>query len=311
MINFCSYFDKNYLAKFLNLRSSLENFNFKYTFYILCLDDFSVNFFKKNNFNNTIIITLNEIENEYKELLDLKQNREIIEYYFTLSPFLPKYIFEKKGIKQISYLDSDFYFFKSPKKIISENLDCSMSLIQQNSNNKYGKYNVGWINFNFEFDETINIVNEWSNQCLNYCSDIPKHNSYADQKYLDTWITKLKYCRVFQPEYTCLSPWDSNIAIDINIKSMISFHYHGLELHENYFTSGFYNYNKNINQKIREEIYSPYIKNLISIEKKYNLKTSSIRHHRKKILSKFYIVIRIIKSNIKRIYYNDYHSYKI
>ena len=115
MINFCSYFDKNYLAKFLNLRSSLENFNFKYTFYILCLDYFSVNFFKKNNFKNTIIITLNEIENEYKKLLDIKQNREIIEYYFTLSPFLPKYIFEKKGIKQIFFLVI-FISFKVQKK---------------------------------------------------------------------------------------------------------------------------------------------------------------------------------------------------
>ena len=311
MINFCSYFDKNYLAKFLNLRSSLENFNFKYTFYILCLDDFSVNFFKKNNFNNTIIITLNEIENEYKKLLDIKQNREIIEYYFTLSPFLPKYIFEKKGIKQISYLDSDFYFFQSPKKIIQENIDCSVTLIQQNVDERYGKYNVGWINFNFDYNETIIIVNEWGNECLNECTDIPNNNSYADQKYLDKWVTKLKYLRVFQPEYTCLSPWDSNSVIEENKESMIAFHFHGLELYESNFTSGFYQFNKKNNQKIINRIYIPYIKNLISIEKKYNLKSSSIRHRRKKIFTKFLIILRNIKSSIKKVYYKDYHSYKI
>ena len=194
--------------------------------------------------------------------------------------------------------------------MISENIDSSVSLIKQNSQEKYGKFNVGWLNFNFEYDETINIVNEWSNQCLNECSDIPKKNSYADQKYLDTWIAKLKYSRVFQPEYTCLSPWDSNIKLASNTKEMISFHFHGLELYENYFISGFYKYNKNANPKIIEEIFHPYIGNLISIEKKYNLKSSSIRQHRDKILSKTFIALRTIKSSIKKIYYNDYHSYK-
>ena len=309
-INFCTYFDINYLSKFLTLKNSLNKFNIDYTFYILALDNLVIEFFKKNKFNNLKIIELDKIENKYELLKDVKKNRATIEYYFTLSPFLPKYIFEKEGINQITYLDSDFFFFKNPKKIISENIDSSVSLIKQNSKEKYGKFNVGWINFNFEYDETINIVNEWSNQCLNECSDIPKKNSYADQKYLDTWITKLKYSRVFQPEYTCLSPWDANIKLVNNTKKMISYHFHGLEMFENYFVSGFYRYNKKTNKKIIEEIYYPYIENLTSIEKRYNLKSSSIRQHRDKMLSKFFIAIRTLKSNIKKIFYNDYHSYK-
>ena len=48
-INFCSYFDKNYLSKFLNLKSSLDRFNFEYTFYVLALDNYVVEFFKENN----------------------------------------------------------------------------------------------------------------------------------------------------------------------------------------------------------------------------------------------------------------------
>ena len=168
-INFCTYFDINYLSKFLTLKNSLNKFNLGYTFYILALDNLVIEFFKKNKFNNIKIIELDKIENKYELLKDAKKNRAIIEYYFTLSPFLPKYIFEKEGINQITYLDSDFFFFKNPKKIISENLDSSVSLIKQNSHEKYGKFNVGWLNFNFEYDETINIFNEWSNQCLNEC----------------------------------------------------------------------------------------------------------------------------------------------
>ena len=46
-INFTTYFDKNYLSKFLALKSSLDQFNIEYEFYILCLDDFVLDFLKK------------------------------------------------------------------------------------------------------------------------------------------------------------------------------------------------------------------------------------------------------------------------
>ena len=311
MINFCTYFDKNYLSKFINLKSSLEKFNFKHTFYILCLDEFVVDFFKKNNFKDIIVITLKEIEDEYKELLVAKNNREIIEYYFTLSPFLPKYIFKKKGVNKISYLDSDFYFFKSPEKIIKHNIDCSVTLIQQNADQKYGKFNVGWIYFNFNFDETVSIVDDWGNQCLNECLDIPGKNSYADQKYLDTWITKLKFIKILKPEYTCLSPWDSNLILEEYKNSMIAFHYHGLEIYKNKFSSGFHRYNKRNTKKIIERVYIPYVKNLILTERKYSLKSLSIRSHRKRIFSKYMIKLRNLKSSIKKIYYSDYYDCKL
>ena len=76
-INFCSYFDKNYLSKFLNLKSSLDRFNFEYTFYVLALDNYVVKFFKENNFDNLKIIQLDEIENNYK-LLKIAKKIEIL-----------------------------------------------------------------------------------------------------------------------------------------------------------------------------------------------------------------------------------------
>lgn len=305
MINFCTYFDKNYLSKFLSLKNSLDKFNFEYTFYALCLDDYSITFFKKNNFENIIIISLNDIEDEYKNLLEVKINREKIEYYFTLTPFLPRYLSKKKNIKQISYLDSDFYFFQSPEKIINRNIDASVILIQQNVSDKYGKYNVGWIYFNFDLEETANIIEIWSSQCLKKCTDIPSKGYYADQKYLDTWIENLKFSRVLQPEYSCLSPWDSNISLKKNKDTMIAFHFHGLEINENYFSSGFHKYNKKNDEEIIERIYKPYIQNIILIEKKYNLKNSSIRGLRKNLLKKYLVKLRNIKSYFKKKYYKD------
>ena len=61
-INFCTFFDKEYISRFVVLKQSLENFNLDYKFYVLCLDNFTANFFQKNYFKNIEIITFKEIK---------------------------------------------------------------------------------------------------------------------------------------------------------------------------------------------------------------------------------------------------------
>ena len=302
---FCTYFDQNYLSKFLTLKASLDQYKNECTFFILSLDSFVSNFFQKNNFKNVKLINLMDLEVEYADLLVAKKNRNLIEYYFTLSPFLPHYIYKKFNVSQVSYLDSDFYFFKNPNKFIKQNWDSSVVLIKQESNPIYGLYNVGWILFNFNHQETKEIVEWWCAQCLNSCFDIPnpKKNLYADQKYLDEWPRRLKKIKILYPEYTCLSPWDENNAIEKNIQSMISFHFHGLEIQDKYFISGFSKYNKKISKKIMKNIYTPYLLDLFAIEKKYNLRSFTIRNVSRKVAYK----IRNLKSKIKQIIFNDFH----
>ena len=308
-INLATYFDKNYLSKFLNLKKSLEKFNIDHKFYVLCLDDFVYDFFKKNLFANIEIISLDEIETKYKELRGIKNNREIIEYYFTLSPFIPKYLNEEKKINNILYVDTDYYFFKNPDKLFFSSQDSSVTIIRQNASLKYGKYNVGLIFFNFSFEETSSIVNKWSEQCIKSCSDQVTNNTYADQKYLDDWFLKMKHIRVYEPEYTSLAPWDANILIEKNIDNFIAFHFHALKMQQKYFTTGFHIYNKKNSNMILEKIYLPYIKNLRLIEKKYDLSSKSIRDNRKSTLGKIVVFLRNIKSNLKKILYSDKYNY--
>ena len=110
--NFCTYFDKNYLSKFLVLKDSIDKFNSQYNYFILALDDFVIDFFRKNKTKNIQLISLKDLEQEYKDLIIAKNNRDLIEYYFTLSPFLPRYIFKKFKCNYISYVDSDFFFLR-------------------------------------------------------------------------------------------------------------------------------------------------------------------------------------------------------
>jgi hypothetical protein len=306
-LNFCTYFDKNYLSRFLVLKDSIDKFNNQYNFIILALDDFVIDFFGKNKIKNIQLINLKDLEQEYKDLIVAKNNRNLIEYYFTLSPFLPRYIFKKTKCKSIAYVDSDFFFFKDPAKLFRQNSNSSITLINQKSESKYGVFNVGLIFYNFNFSETIETINTWSEQCLNSCSDIPdiKNNTYADQKYLDEWIIKLKNIKILYSEYSVLSPWDSNSLIEYNVDNVFAYHFHSFEIHNNYFNSGFSNYNKKASKIILDKIYYPYAKKIYSKNMKYNLINKSIRNYS----SHNIIKLRKLKLNIKKFLYQDFYKF--
>ena len=310
MNNYCTYFDKNYLSKFLVLRKSIKKFKKKNIFYVLCLDEIVEKFFLKNNFKDIIPISLFKLENKYKALSNAKKNRSLIEYYFTLSPFLPRYINEILKVKKVSYLDSDLYFFRNPDKLIRQDDDSSVILIKQESKRIYGTFNVGWIIFNFNYNETENIVNEWCRQCINLCSDFPDPSidAYAEQKYLDSWPNKLKYLKILYPEYSCLSPWDKNYVIEKNLDSMISYHFHGFSISNNNFSTGFSQFNKKPTKKILKSIYKPYVNDLNDIEKKYNISSGSIRNSSN---ISFQNTLRLTRFKLKKLLFNDEYSFSI
>lgn len=310
MIYFCTYFDENYLSRFLALNKSLSRFNFSYTFYILALDKTVINFFKKNKFKQIRVINHVDLENEFKELVEAKKNRSTIEYYFTLTPFLPKYIFKIFNISKISYLDTDFYFFKNPYKEIMNNSNFSSVLVKQNSLIKYGKFNVGWIYINFNFNETRKIIEKWSIQCIELCTDTPRNGFYADQKYLDIWPKKLKFLKIEKPEAYYLSPWDKNSTIENTLGKNLAFHFHACEINKDFFSTGFSRYNKKATSKIIERIYLPYVTDILLIEKNYNLKNKSIRNKSDKDLKSIKIFLRKFKFILKKIIYKDSYAYK-
>jgi hypothetical protein len=307
MLNFCTYFDKNYLSKFLVLKESVESLKSQNNFYILALDDFVKDFFKQAKMKNVQIICLKDLEQEYKNLIIAKNNRDLIEYYFTLSPFLPRYIFEKFRCSNISYVDSDFFFYKNPIDFFFQNKKSSITLIKQKSKSIYGRFNVGLINFNFNFSETLEILNTWSEQCLNSCVDIPniKKNLYADQKYLDEWPKKLKNIKVICPENSVLSPWDNNDSIEKNINNIFAFHFHGFQIYNNFFFTGFSNYNKKPSKIILKKFYIPYAKKIFNTNIRYNLKINSVRNLSKKKI----IRLRKLKFFIKKLIYLDIYKF--
>ena len=131
MYHFCTYFDKNYLVRGLALYRSLQRHCDRFSLFVLCLDDETFSLLSKLNLNFLRLISLRELESNEKDLLPAKINRSDVEYFFTLSPVLPRYLLRRfSDIDVITYLDADLFFFASPDPIYDEFSQASVLVIE-------------------------------------------------------------------------------------------------------------------------------------------------------------------------------------
>ena len=115
---YCTYFDKNYAVRALALSTSLELYSGPFKLFALCLDSESYQIISQFGTASIVPLKLEDIEKYDKSLFKTKKSRTKIEYYFTLTPCLPHFIFSKfDNIDQLTYLDSDLYFFSNPEPI--------------------------------------------------------------------------------------------------------------------------------------------------------------------------------------------------
>ena len=263
-INFTTYFDQNYQHKFYTLYKSIENNCDDYKVYAFVLDNVKIDD-ALTELKNVIFINLSELENKYPELFYAKKNRSIVEYYFTLTPFICRYILEIYNFDQITYIDSDSFFFNNPKKLYEFINDSENEIfITEHDNSKlerkYGRFNVGWIVFK-------NLINsnkclyDWSQNCINWCFDEIQENKFADQKYLDSWVNDYSKVFIVKDYLINVGPWNFNKIDELN-NSLISFHFHNLNINKYFYTtniSAFHNL-KMIDKVLIKKIYSEYVK---------------------------------------------------
>jgi hypothetical protein len=80
--------------------------------------------------SNVRLIALEEFEVSDKELLAAKENRTLIEYYFTRTPSLLLFIFDASPeVGCVIYLDADLFFFGNPEPIFEEIGDYSVAIV--------------------------------------------------------------------------------------------------------------------------------------------------------------------------------------
>lgn len=298
----CTYFNRDYLIKGLCLHFSFKKYNPDIDLWILCMDDYTKNLLLKMKLKNVKLISLDEFED--RDLLKAKQNRTLIEYFWTCTPSLPLYIFNKSPLtEKIIYLDADLFFYSSIDPVLNEFDSGSIYTVehrypkgQESRINSSGRFNVGFQIFKRD-KEAFDCLNRWRKQCLKWCYWRLEKGKLGDQLYLNEWPKLYKHLIISQNLGLNAAPWNikqykiTRIKKDIYINNhkLICYHFHQFNIQDSdkfEYCSGYH-----LSKLVLELIYKEYSKEIRNQYKKIR----KIDHNFFMEVSKQDMVIKIKK----------------
>ena len=214
---FSTLFNSGYLDKGLALLQSLrETAGESFRLYVVAFDDNCYEILSQFADDNLIVISLEEFETP--TLLRAKQTRTAQEYCWTCSCHTIKYVIERYGESQCTYIDTDMYFYQNPKLLFDEieKSGCDVSIIEHGfvpckENERLlrfsGKYCVEFNTF-YATENGMNILNWWCERCIECCTSKPDGTFLGDQKYLEDWTERFKRVHVLQNNGAGVAPWN-------------------------------------------------------------------------------------------------------
>jgi len=208
--NFCTLFDQNYLDKALAMIHSLQKHCPKFHLYCFTFDDLSSQLIEKLQLKDVSIITLKQLETTALHHVKTKRNPK--EYCWTATPFTLKYCIEILQLNNCTYLDADLFFFSDPTPLFPDTPWATL-ITPHRYTPKYdasqvsGTYCVQWVSFQ-NTKESLKILNEWAENCLDWCYEIPENDKFGDQKYLDSWPKNYHNVISLEDPGIGLAPWN-------------------------------------------------------------------------------------------------------
>jgi hypothetical protein len=235
---FCTYFDHNYLSRALLTIRSLRRFEPQTSIYILALSELCESILRELALPNVEIIPLAVLEKEYPELASIKPTRSTIEYYFTLSPFLPHFLFSHTAADRITYIDGDLYFYASPRPILDQLQDASVAITPHRfsfdfrNHHVFGRFNVAWVTYR-RCPEGLQCLDAYKTDCTAWCFDRVENGRFGDQKYLDAWPGRYPSLKIIEHKGFNLANWNihnymirlKNNGVMIDDDPLVFFHF--------------------------------------------------------------------------------------
>jgi hypothetical protein len=240
MLHFCTYFDSNYLSRALVLYWSLVDVGAEFILWALCLDDEAYRLVSELQLPGLEPVALADLERVDAEAAATRSSRSRVEYYFTLTPSLPRYLLDQHpDIETISYLDADLRFYSHPQAVLDALGSGSVAIIPHGFPDRlahlerYGRYNVGMVAFRRD-DAGLACLERWRHRCIEWCYDRVEDGKFADQAYLDDWPTVHHGVVVIDRPGIGLAPWNfSRHRIDVGStpptvdgQPLVFYHFH-------------------------------------------------------------------------------------
>lgn len=292
MYHFCTYFDYGYLRRALALYRSLRRHCRSFQLFVLCMDEACYEALAALALPEVVLIPLAQLEHGDEALLRAKGNRSRIEYYFTCTPSLPRYILAHwPEVELVTYLDADLYFFADPRPLFDAIGDGTVAVVPHRFTprlrrlERLGRYNVGWVSFRRGTAGQA-CLEWWRERCLEWCYDRYEPTRFADQKYLDEWPARFASVVELPHKGANLAPWNlanyrisaRGEAVHVDEEPLYFYHFHAFRQPEpERYDHRLHLYKTRPTAEALRLIYVPYIHALAAEEQDRGL----VRSHRR------------------------------
>ncbi|MBK9097592.1 MAG: glycosyl transferase [bacterium] len=289
---FCTIFDLSYYSKGLALYYSLEKVC-DFRLFIFTPDEKCFDLLMKKKLSKAIVVRLSEIEDE--ELKQIKMDRDVAEYFWTIKASCINFLFRKYDLDLVTYIDADIFFYTSPDPIFEEMGNNSVLITPHNFSPQYknelknGIYNAGFISYRNN-EAGLSALNWWNDRCREWCYKKKENGKFGDQMYLNELSTfegvdtlkhkgALANWNVQQFDYQINNGKVTGITKKGDLFDVIFFHFHYLKFLNSFEVELGRKY---ISSKVFDIFYKPYIKYLLdlagfdmqgAIKKKFSWKT--------------------------------------
>lgn len=213
--HFATMFDHKYLPYGLCLYRSLEKNCMDFLLWVVCLDSLVFEQLNTLQLQHIRLISLSEIEND--RLLSVKKERSWKEYCWTMTPFVCEAVFDRDhDIEQVSYVDSDVFFFSDPSLLYTEFSSSGKDvLITEHAfdpvyavSESFGKFCVQFLIFK-RSAKGLEVMRWWQDRVIEWCYARVEDGKMGDQKYLDSFPELFPDAvHILTQKEKTLAPWN-------------------------------------------------------------------------------------------------------
>ncbi len=275
---YCSYFDSGYLSRGLTLIDSLRRHGDESPVWVLAMDEPAKRYLDQLDEPNLHTLTIDDLEAAEPGLAAVRPGRSRMEYYFTATPLLIRYVMNATAQEGavVAYLDSDLYFFDDPGLVLDALGDGSVGIIEHRYPKhlasrlaQYGRFNVGWVGFRDDASGRA-CLDWWAESTVDWCFDRPDAGRYADQGYLDRF-PEFAGVVVLGGAGFNLAPWNtarhelawtSGSRVMADGDPLVFFHFHGLRRVKHRYVTSQLIYGSPLRHILRDHVYKPYLNRL-------------------------------------------------
>ena len=200
--------------------------------------------FVASSYARAELVPLSALEAHDPELLSTKPDRTPVEYCWTATPAVCRYVLEvDQTAGEVTYLDADLLFFSDPQPLFDEWGNDSVLIVPHRYAPEHrhkeltsGTYNVEWLTFKRDADG-LATLDWWHDRCIEWCYSRWEDGKLGDQKYLEEFPRLFGRVRVLQHPGGGIAPWNvTTYALDttadgvplIDGAQAIFYHYHSL-----------------------------------------------------------------------------------